>query len=103
MRSPARRCRRPRRGTADPDRSVWPCCNSAKHEWGRPSRDSTGCAARQCAPLAANCDRYIVAQRGLLRYNRRMREIFVAREHEISDGERKIIIDDKVEIGVFRI
>jgi nitrite reductase/ring-hydroxylating ferredoxin subunit len=32
-----------------------------------------------------------------------MREIFVAREQEISDGERKIVIDDKVEIGVFRI
>ena len=32
-----------------------------------------------------------------------MREIFVAREAEMSDGERKIVIDDKVEIGVFRV
>ena len=32
-----------------------------------------------------------------------MREIFVANEHEISDGGRKIVIDDKVEIGVFRV
>jgi len=47
--------------------------------------------------------RPVLARRGRLRYNRRMREIFVAREHEICDGERKIIIDDKVEIGVFRV
>jgi nitrite reductase (NADH) small subunit len=32
-----------------------------------------------------------------------VREIFVAREAEMSDGERKIVIDDKVEIGVFRV
>jgi nitrite reductase (NADH) small subunit len=32
-----------------------------------------------------------------------MREIFVARVDDMADGERKIIIDDKVEIGVFRV
>jgi len=32
-----------------------------------------------------------------------MREIFVAHEHEISDGGRRIVIDDDVEIGVFRV
>jgi nitrite reductase (NADH) small subunit len=46
---------------------------------------------------------YVLAYSGHLRYNRLMREIFVAREHEISDGERRIVIDDKVEIGVFRV
>src|ERR1051325_3869535 len=63
-----------------------------------PSRDSTGSVARG---NARRCGRHVLARRGRLRYNRLMREIFVAREHEISDGERKIIIDDKVEIGVF--
>jgi nitrite reductase (NADH) small subunit len=32
-----------------------------------------------------------------------MRKLFVALVDEMSDGERKIIIDDKVEIGVFRV
>lgn len=45
----------------------------------------------------------ILARRGEVRYNRCMKEIFVARENEISDGERKIVIDENVEIGVFRI
>jgi nitrite reductase/ring-hydroxylating ferredoxin subunit len=32
-----------------------------------------------------------------------MKEIFVARESEIADGQRKIVVDDQVEIGVFRV
>jgi nitrite reductase (NADH) small subunit len=32
-----------------------------------------------------------------------MREIFVARADEMADGERRIVIDDKAEIGVFRV
>src|SRR5205085_1149417 len=68
---------------------------------GAPAPDSTGVAERQCMPRRPR--RYVLAHSGRLRYNRLMREIFVAREHEISDGERKIIIDDKVEIGVFRV
>ena len=32
-----------------------------------------------------------------------MREIFVTFADQMSDGERKIIIDEKVEIGVFRV
>ncbi len=38
-----------------------------------------------------------------VRYNRFMREIFVAQENEIADGGRRIFIDDDVEIGVFRV
>lgn len=32
-----------------------------------------------------------------------MREVFVAREGEIGDGERKVVADGEVEIGVFRV
>src|ERR1700759_5234714 len=56
-----------------------------------------------CGPAMRRRGRHVLARSGDLRYSRRMREIFVAREHEISDGERKIIIDDKVESGVFRV
>jgi nitrite reductase/ring-hydroxylating ferredoxin subunit len=46
----------------------------------------------------------VLARCGRVRYNRLMKEIFVAHEHEISDGGRRIVIDDdNVEIGVFRV
>jgi nitrite reductase (NADH) small subunit len=32
-----------------------------------------------------------------------MREIFVAREDEMADGDRRIVIDGQTEIGVFQI
>lgn len=32
-----------------------------------------------------------------------MKEVFVAREAEMAHGDRRIVIDDGVEIGVFRV
>lgn len=32
-----------------------------------------------------------------------MREIFVAREADMTDGDRRIVVDGDVEIGVFRL